>query len=213
MDSGIGTTYWSTDIHVWQGVTCMKKRRSMLCKLSKNPIQSEQLHHISQDGRVTMQFVGKAAGTEVDCLYDSGASTNYVSSAFAKLHGITVKPSDANVRLGTGAIATVKDKCSVHIKLSDYQDKVECDVLDMVTDFQVILGDMWLNMVKATFNYASKKCVIQKNNKRFTLSSSTQPMLHHNLSSRSKKEPPMLPANAGETSASTRRSGFDGSTL
>jgi hypothetical protein len=31
-----------------------------------------------------MQFVCKAAGTEVDFLLDSGASTNYVSSAFAR---------------------------------------------------------------------------------------------------------------------------------
>jgi hypothetical protein len=43
---------------------------------------------------VTVQFVGKAAGTEVNFLFDSGASTNYVSSGFAKMHGLTVKPSD-----------------------------------------------------------------------------------------------------------------------
>src|SRR6476646_2140869 len=67
-----------------------------------DPVGSEQLHHVYQDGRVTMQFVGKAAGTEVDFLFDSGASANYVSSAFAKLHGLTVKPSATNVRLGTG---------------------------------------------------------------------------------------------------------------
>jgi hypothetical protein len=71
---------------------------------------------------------------------------------------------------------------------------VECYVLDMVTDFQLILGDTWLNMVKATFDYDTKKCVIQKNNKRFTLSSSTRSMLRHKLTSRGKKEPPMLSA-------------------
>jgi hypothetical protein len=42
---------------------------------------------------VTMQFVGKAAGTEVDFLFESGASTNYVSSAFARMHGLTLKPN------------------------------------------------------------------------------------------------------------------------
>jgi hypothetical protein len=51
-------------------------------------------------------------------------------------------------------------ECSVHIKLGDYQDRVECYVLDMVTDFQMILGDTWLNMVKATFDYDTKKCII-----------------------------------------------------
>jgi hypothetical protein len=82
----------------------------------------------------------------------------------------------------------------VHIKLGDYQDRVECYVLDMVTNFQMILGDTWLNMVKATFDYDSKKCIIQKNNKRITLLSSTCSMLCHKLSSRGKKEPPELSA-------------------
>jgi hypothetical protein len=56
----------------------------------------------------------------------------------------------------------------------------------------MILGDTWLNMVKATLDYDTKKCVIQKNKKRFTLSSSTRSMLRHKLTSRGKKEPPML---------------------
>jgi hypothetical protein len=58
----------------------------------------------------------------------------------------------------------------------------------------MILGDTWLNMVKATFDYDTKKCVIRKNDKRFTLSSSTRSMLRHKLTSRGKKEPPMLSA-------------------
>jgi hypothetical protein len=96
--------------------------------------------------------------------------------------------------LGIGNSVPAQGKCFVHIKLGDYQDIVECYVLDMVTDFQLILGDTWLNMVKATFDYDTKKCVIQKNNKRFTLSSSTRSMLRHKLTSRGKKEPPMLSA-------------------
>jgi hypothetical protein len=56
----------------------------------------------------------------------------------------------------------------------------------------MILGDMLLNMVKATFDYDTKKCIIWKNNKRFTLSSSTRSMLRHKMTSRGKREPPML---------------------
>jgi hypothetical protein len=93
-----------------------------------DPVRSEQLHHVYQDGRVAMQFVGKAAGTEIDFLFDNGASTNYVSSAFARMH-VTVKPSDVNVRLGTGTSVSTSGECSVHIKLGYYQDKVDCYVL------------------------------------------------------------------------------------
>jgi hypothetical protein len=181
-------------IHVWKDGKLHQEKSRYAMQVLYDPVRSEQLHHVYQDGRVTMQFIGKAAGTEVDFLFDSGASTNHVSSAFAKMHGLTVKPTETNVRLGTGTSVSAQGECAMHIKLGDYQDRVECYVLDMVTDFQMILGDTWLNMVKATFDYDNKKCIIRKNNKRFTLSSSTRSMLRHKLSSRGKKEPPMLSA-------------------
>jgi hypothetical protein len=49
-------------------------------------------------------------------------------------------------------------------------------------------------MVTNIFGYDSNMCIIRKNNKRFTLSSSTRSMLRHKLFSRGKKEPPMLSA-------------------
>ena len=105
-----------------------------------------------------------------------------------------MKPSSTTVQLGTGADAIAQRECSVHIKLGDYQDKVQCYVIDMVTDFQVILGDTWLNMAKAVFDYANKKCIVRKHNKRFTLLSSTRSAVRHKLTSRRKKEAPMLSA-------------------
>jgi hypothetical protein len=83
-------------LHVWKdGKLHLEKSRYAMQVLC-NSVGSEQLHHVypvnhlgDQDGRVTMQFVGKAAGTKVDFLFDSGASTNYVSSAFARMHGLT----------------------------------------------------------------------------------------------------------------------------
>jgi hypothetical protein len=180
-------------VHVWRdGKLHQEKSKHALQFLYDPPRSSELLHHISQAGRVTMQFVGKAAATEVDFLFDSGASANYVSKTFAKMHGLVVKPDPINVQLGTGTDALAQGKCSVHIKMGDYQDKVECLVIDMVTDFQVILGDTWLNVVNAVFDYANKKCIIRKNNKRFTLLSSTRSVPRQKLTSRVIKAPPML---------------------
>ena len=182
-------------LHVWKdGCLCQEKVKYAM-QILYDPVGSEQLHHISQDGKVTMHFVGKAAATEVDFLFDSGASANYLSSSFAKLHGLTVKPSKTNIRLGTGTSAESQGECSVHVKLGDYQDRVDCFVIDMVTDFQVILGDPWLISVQALFDFKNKTSVIRKNNRKFTLSSSTRSMIRRNLtSSRSKKQAPMLSA-------------------
>jgi uncharacterized protein YjdB len=86
----------------WEHNSCFICHKSGHRAKECSNIPKNTRHHVYQDGRETMQFVGKVAGTEVDFLFDSGASTNYVSSAFAKMHGLTVKPSDTNVRLGTG---------------------------------------------------------------------------------------------------------------
>jgi hypothetical protein len=66
-------------IHVWKdGKLHLEKSRYATMQVQCHPVRSEQLHHVYQDGRVTMQLVGKAAGTEVDFLFDSGASTDRV---------------------------------------------------------------------------------------------------------------------------------------
>jgi hypothetical protein len=191
MDSGNGNTHWSID-------TCVERWRAPSREVKvcyPSSIQSNAIRTFASclpRWSSVYAIVGKAPGNSF--LFDSGASTNYVSSAFANMHGLTVRPSETNVRLGTGTSVSAQGECAMHIKLGDYQDRVECYVLDMVTDFQMILEDTWLNMVKATFDYDSKKCIIRKNNKRFTLSSSTRSMLRCKLSSRGRKEPPMLSA-------------------
>jgi hypothetical protein len=69
-------------IHVWKDGKLHLEKSRYAMQVLYDPVRSKQLHHVYQDGRVTMQFVGKAAGTEVDSLFDSGASTNYVSSCY-----------------------------------------------------------------------------------------------------------------------------------
>ena len=62
-----------------------------------DPVMSEQVNAVLDDGRLVMHFVDQAAGTEVDFLFDSGASANFVSSSFAKLHGLVTKPVLSNL--------------------------------------------------------------------------------------------------------------------
>ena len=44
-----------------------------------------------------MMFSGTAAGAKANILFDTGASNNFVSSAFARQTGISVKPVDSQV--------------------------------------------------------------------------------------------------------------------
>lgn len=139
-----------------------------------DPVMTEQLSAAMHDGRVTMHFVGQAAGTEVDFLFDSGASANYVSKAFATLHGLTITPTKSNVRLGTGLSVQPHGECSLHIRLDDYRERIKCFVIDMLSDFQVIMGDQWLLNTRAVFDYASARCSVRKHNKKYTFKSATR---------------------------------------
>jgi hypothetical protein len=55
-----------------------------------------------------MMFAGCAAGTNASILFEtSGASHNFVSSAFARQNGIFVFPAQRKVRLGLDDVVTL----------------------------------------------------------------------------------------------------------
>ena len=104
--------HWTVVKEIPKGAPCimMQDGKSIptiaTCNLQilYDPVMVEQLAAV-KDGRLTMHFVGKAADKEVDFLFDSGASCNFVSAAFARLHGLTVESTKSNVRLGTDTVA------------------------------------------------------------------------------------------------------------
>ena len=100
-----------------------------------DPVMSEQVSAVLDDGRLVMHFVGQAAGTEVDFLFDSGASANFVSLSFAKLHGLVTKPVLSNVRLGNGSTVRPYGECSLHVRINAYREQVDCFVIDVLSDF------------------------------------------------------------------------------
>jgi hypothetical protein len=53
-------------LHVWKDGKLHLEKSRYAMQVLYDSVDSKQLHHVYQDGRVTMQFVGKAVGTEVD---------------------------------------------------------------------------------------------------------------------------------------------------
>jgi hypothetical protein len=53
-------------LHVWKDGKLYLEKSRYAMQVLYDPVESKQLHHVYQDGRVTMQFVCKAAGTQVD---------------------------------------------------------------------------------------------------------------------------------------------------
>jgi hypothetical protein len=62
-----------------------------------------------------MMFAARAAGTDANILFDSGASHIYVSTTFAKLTSISVSPSLQKVRLGSNQEVAPDGEATVYV--------------------------------------------------------------------------------------------------
>jgi hypothetical protein len=73
-----------------------------------------------------MMFAGRAAAAKANILFDTGASANFVSKAFAKQTGITVRPVDYSVRLADDQTMEVGGEATVYIQLGAFHKPVKC---------------------------------------------------------------------------------------
>jgi AraC-like DNA-binding protein len=64
-----------------------------------------------------MMFAARAAGTNANILFDSGASHNYVSTTFAKLTGISVSPFLQKVRLESDQEVAPDGEATVYVRI------------------------------------------------------------------------------------------------
>lgn len=145
--------------------------------LSRSPYPMQVLYkppspvlNASFSGLPTMHFTGKAANVESEFLFDSGASVNYISIAFARRCGLVVKPCDNQVVLGNNEISKSHGVARVFIKLGNYQGPIECLVLtELISGIDVILGDGFMEAHKVKLDYDTHTCTLRKGRKRITI--------------------------------------------
>ena len=120
-----------------------------------------------------MTFEGTASGTPASILVDSGASHCFIDAEFAQTHGFAHRPSKSLVTLADGQQASTTTKCNVRIRvrvrvthvrirIQGHVSEIDCFVLDMAQQFDVILGDTWLRKSKAILDFESQTCSLYK---------------------------------------------------
>ena len=92
-----------------------------------------------------MMFAGRAAGPKANILFDTGASNNFVSKAFAKQTGISVRPVDFLVRLADNQPIKVAVEATVYVQMGTFHKPVTCYVMDMMYEVEVNLGEAFMN--------------------------------------------------------------------
>jgi hypothetical protein len=79
-----------------------------------------------------MMFAARAADTNANILFDSGASHNYVSTTFAKSTGIFVSPSLQKVRLGSYQKVAPDGEATVYVQIGSFHKLVKCLVMNLL---------------------------------------------------------------------------------
>jgi hypothetical protein len=109
-----------------------------------------------------MMFAARAAGTNANILFDSGASHNYMSTTFAKLTGISVSPSLQKVRLGSDQEVAPDGKATVYVRIGSFHKQVKCLVMNLLFEVDMILGDKFMTKYDCILHYGRKCLMIQK---------------------------------------------------
>lgn len=123
-----------------------------------------------------MMFPGKAAGTKANILFDTGSSVNFVSAKFAKQTGITVRPSAQSVRLANDEVVEgILGEATVYIQLGAFHKLVKCNVMKLLFEVDLILGEEFMDRYNRILNYGKGCIMIQKGKRHITVKSPALP--------------------------------------
>ena len=80
----------------------------------------------------------------VKVLVDTGADANFVSAEFCLKNNLPMKRVVKQVNLANGKQATVLGTLALNIDMQSYHDTLSFMVINMVEDFNMILGTQWM---------------------------------------------------------------------
>jgi hypothetical protein len=120
-------------------------------------------------------FAGRAAAAKANILFDTGASTNFVSKSFAKQTGITVRLVEHSVRLADDKTTEVAGEATVYVSLGAFHKPVKCYVMDILYEVNLILGEEFLHKYDCILHYCKGCIIIRKGKRHMTVNNPALP--------------------------------------
>jgi hypothetical protein len=127
--------------------------------------------HDARNRYSRMMFAGRAAATEANILFDTGASATFVSKSFAKQTGITVRLVEYSVRLADDRTMEVAGEATMYVQLGAFHKPVECYVMDMLYEVDLILCEEFLHKYACILHYDNGCIMIRKGKRHMTVNS------------------------------------------
>ena len=132
-------------------------------------LQVSKLTSANFSNRPSMIFEGSANGAPATFLADTGATHCFIDKNFAKTFGFKQSIANAEIHLADGSTQSTTSKTTVHLKIQGHSASVQCFIINMQGQFDVILGDTWLHKTGAVLDYKQKVCTVEKKGLKHTL--------------------------------------------
>ena len=110
---------------------------------------------------------------------DTLASRNFIDHKIIKALNVRIKkhPPWLNnvITLGDNTQRETIGVVNVNIQLVTYNAMIWCEVMDLPTDFQLILGQAWLNTHQCILNFGNNTCTLYHNGRKHIITCGSQP--------------------------------------
>ena len=131
--------------------------------------ESSKLGTASSSEKPSMIFEGSASGAPATFLADSGATHCFCDKSSAKTYGFKRQAANNDVNFADGSTQASTAQTALYLKIQGHTTSVQCYIIDMQGQFDVILGDTWLNKAGAVIDYPNKTCTVQRKGLKHTL--------------------------------------------
>ena len=102
-----------------------------------------------------MSFRGQVNGYAARVLLDCGASECFMSMEYAKQWRLTWSAEEAVIRLGDNKVGVALGVCRVSIRIGSCTTRWLVCVMELIAEYDLVLGDDWLKCHKAILNWES----------------------------------------------------------
>ena len=131
---------------------------------------------LESDERLAMLFERSFGSTlgghgvlDAPILFDTGATSNFISPRLLQRLGISYSSSSATLRLADDSSAPILGRVRLRFKLQAFSCTVSCYVTDLCDEFDLILGNSFMVSHRAVLDYSNYTASLRRHGRPYTL--------------------------------------------
>ena len=164
-------TEWSKShyFHTQTNSTALQRCKHRVRAYFLPPEESKECNILPMKGN-SMTFIGYVNGAKARVLLDSGASNSFLSLDFSRRLGVCGNGLQSVVELGGGEHTLITTgSVRVTVRLDNCHTRWPCDVLDLNTNYDLVLGRDWLRSHRVLLDFGDGAAYLHKGNRCYTL--------------------------------------------